>query len=89
MKANAHPRLAGQVILVTGAWGGLGRTFVRHLLASRAKVILSDVSERPLAELADGGVLGIDHPFSALVDEAPFAVRFLVKCPRRYHIWPH
>jgi len=57
MKANAHPRLAGKVVLVTGAWGGLGRTFVRHLLASRAKVILSDVSERSLAELADGGGL--------------------------------
>lgn len=57
MKANAHPRLAGKVVLVTGAWGGLGRTFVRHLLASRAKVILSDVTDRPVAELAEGGGL--------------------------------
>lgn len=57
MKQNAHPRLAGKVVLVTGAWGGLGRTFVRHLLAARARVILSDVAERPLAELDTGGGL--------------------------------
>lgn len=57
MKQNAFPRLAGKVVLVTGAWGGLGRTFVRHLLASHAKVILSDVAERPVASLAEGGGL--------------------------------
>lgn len=57
MKLNAHPRLAGKVVLVTGAWGGLGRTFVRQLLAARAKVILSDVAERPLAELDEQGGL--------------------------------
>ncbi len=51
------PRLAGKVVLVTGAWGGLGRTFVRHLLASQAKVILTDVNERPISELAEGGGL--------------------------------
>jgi short-subunit dehydrogenase len=57
MKANAFPRLYGKVVLVTGAWGGLGRTFVRHLLASGAKVILSDVAERPLSDLEEGGGL--------------------------------
>ncbi|MDI1302579.1 MAG: SDR family NAD(P)-dependent oxidoreductase [bacterium] len=57
MKHNAFPRLAGKVVLVTGAWGGLGRTFVRHLLASRAKVILSDMVEKPVAELAQAGEL--------------------------------
>lgn len=57
MKANAFPRLAGKVVLVTGAWGGLGRTFVRHLLASRARVILSDIAERSIAELAEAGEL--------------------------------
>lgn len=51
------PRLAGKVVLVTGAWGGLGRTFVRHLLASQAKVILTDVNERPISELDEGGGL--------------------------------
>lgn len=56
-KQNAYPRLAGKVVLVTGAWGGLGKTFVQHLLASRANVILSDMAERPLAELAEGGDL--------------------------------
>lgn len=65
MKPNAHPRLSGKVVLVTGAWGGLGRTFVRHLLASRAKVIMSDVTERPLAELAEGG--GLPDGWEALV----------------------
>lgn len=57
MKSNAFPRLAGKVVLVTGAWGGLGRTFVRHLLASRARIILTDIAERPIAELAEGGGL--------------------------------
>lgn len=57
MKQNAFPRLAGQTVLVTGAWGGLGRTLVRQLLASRAKVILSDIGQRPLAELAADGEL--------------------------------
>lgn len=51
MKKNAYPRLAGKVVLVTGAWGGLGRTLVRHLLASKAKVILSDMAEKPLSQL--------------------------------------
>lgn len=54
MQAQQHPQLAGKVVLVTGAWGGLGRTFVRHLLASGARVIMSDVSERPLSELPEG-----------------------------------
>lgn len=57
IKQNAYPRLAGKVVLVTGVWGGLGKTFVRHLLASRARVILSDMAERPLAELAEAGGL--------------------------------
>lgn len=57
MKQNAFPRLKGKVVLVTGAWGGLGRTFVRHLLATGAQVILSDVAERPIAGLEEGGGL--------------------------------
>lgn len=57
VKPDAFPRLAGKVVLVTGAWGGLGRTFVRHLLASNAKLILSDIAEQPLALLAEGGGL--------------------------------
>jgi uncharacterized protein len=57
MKQNPLPRLANKVVLVTGAWGGLGRTFVRQLLASRAKVILSDVAEKPMSQLAEGGGL--------------------------------
>jgi short-subunit dehydrogenase len=57
MKANSFPRLAGKVVLVTGAWGGLGATFVRQLLASGAKLILSDLAEKPLATLAQGGTL--------------------------------
>lgn len=57
MKKVAFPRLADKVVLVTGAWGGLGRTFVRHLLASRAKVILSDIAQQPIAQLAEGGGL--------------------------------
>lgn len=59
MKQNAFPHLANKVVLVTGAWGGLGRTLVRHLLASRARVILSDLVEQPLDELAVGG--GLPH----------------------------
>lgn len=54
MKMNRYPRLAGKVVLVTGAWGGLGRTFVRHLLASGARVIMSDMTERPLSDLPEG-----------------------------------
>lgn len=54
MQFPHHPELAGKVVLVTGAWGGLGRTFVRHLLASGARVIMSDVSERPLSDLPEG-----------------------------------
>lgn len=63
MKRNAFPRLAGKVVLVTGAWGGLGRAFVRHLLAANAKVILSDIAEHPVTQLADGGGLpaGWEH----------------------------
>lgn len=57
MKTNAFPRLAGQVVLVTGAWGGLGRNFVRQLLAANAKLILSDLREQPLELLAEGGGL--------------------------------
>lgn len=57
MPSNAFPRLAGQVVLITGAWGGLGRTFARHLLASGAQLILSDLREQPLALLAEGGGL--------------------------------
>ncbi len=55
MKQQNFPRLAGKVVLVTGAWGGLGKTFIRHLLASRAKIILSDIAEKPIAQLAEGG----------------------------------
>lgn len=57
MKQQNFPRLAGKVVLVTGAWGGLGKTFIRHLLASRAKIILSDIAEKPIAQLAEGGGL--------------------------------
>lgn len=57
MKNPAFPRLAGKVVLITGAWGGLGRTFARQLLASGATLILSDLREQPLALLAgDGGL---------------------------------
>ena len=42
---------------MTGAWGGLGKTFIRHLLASRAKIILTDIAEKPIAQLAEGGGL--------------------------------
>jgi NAD(P)-dependent dehydrogenase (short-subunit alcohol dehydrogenase family) len=57
VKTNAFRRLAGKVVLVTGAWGGLGKHFVRQLLASNAKVILSDLREQPLAQLEEGGGL--------------------------------
>ncbi|MBK7976984.1 MAG: SDR family NAD(P)-dependent oxidoreductase [Deltaproteobacteria bacterium] len=57
MRSDRFPRLAGKVVLITGAWGGLGRTFARHLLASGARLILSDLAERPLPELADDGAL--------------------------------
>lgn len=57
MQTEIYPRLAGKVVLLSGAWGGLGRTFARQLLASKARLILSDLAERPPGDLAEGGDL--------------------------------
>lgn len=57
MTFKHHRSLTGKVVLITGAWGGLGRTLARHLLATGARLILSDVQQRPLSELPEGHAL--------------------------------
>jgi NAD(P)-dependent dehydrogenase (short-subunit alcohol dehydrogenase family) len=43
-------RLAGKRVIVTGAAGGLGRSFALHLATVGARVVASDVREQELAE---------------------------------------
>lgn len=52
-----HTEFSDKTVLITGAWGGLGITFVRHLLFSGARVILSDRQEKPITELNRAGDL--------------------------------
>lgn len=49
---NAPARLAGQVAVVTGAAGGIGRAIVRRLTAEGARVLAVDVDETGVGRLA-------------------------------------
>jgi 3alpha(or 20beta)-hydroxysteroid dehydrogenase len=46
------PDLSGSAALVTGAAGGLGAAVARQLVADGASVLLTDVTEEPLAAIA-------------------------------------
>ena len=51
-KKNVHYDLGGRVALITGAASGLGLATAKRFLASNARVVLSDYSEKVIA-LAD------------------------------------
>lgn len=70
-------RLAGKVVLVTGAVGGLGLACSRLLAAEGARVVLSDLDsaalERARAEV--GGVLGIVADVTSETDASELVAR--------------
>lgn len=69
-------RLDGQVALITGAGGGIGRGIAQRFAAEGARVAVTDVkvddAERTLATLRDGGGTGCAHALD-VTDEASIA----------------
>ena len=58
--------LSGKVVLITGGARGIGAELVRRLRGAGAQLVLTDLDEAPLAELA--AELGDDHVLTALAD---------------------
>src|SRR5688572_1229030 len=54
-----HGRLAGKVVVITGAGNGIGRTMARTFAAEGAQVVIADIDERNAhnasAEIASQG----------------------------------
>lgn len=58
--------LSGKVVLITGGARGIGAELARRLRGAGAQLVLTDLDEAPLAELA--AELGDDHVLTALAD---------------------
>jgi NAD(P)-dependent dehydrogenase (short-subunit alcohol dehydrogenase family) len=57
--AGAQPLLEGEVVILTGATGGIGRSIAELLVAAGARVAVTDLSDERVAALASElGVLG-------------------------------
>lgn len=67
------PDLDGKVALVTGAGSGLGAAVARELAAAGASVLLTDVAEGPLADVAAGLDGAVATASLDVTDEAQWA----------------
>jgi 2,3-dihydroxy-2,3-dihydro-p-cumate dehydrogenase len=58
-----NSRFAGQVVVVTGAASGIGAVIARHFADAGARLVLSDLDETGLGQVADGiAATGRDRP---------------------------
>lgn len=64
---------AGQVAVVTGATGDLGRALARRLAAEGLRVVLADTEEEPLRALADELIAGGAELLARTVDVGEWA----------------
>jgi NAD(P)-dependent dehydrogenase (short-subunit alcohol dehydrogenase family) len=97
--AGARPLLDEQVVILTGATGGIGETIAMMLIAAGARLAISDLADPAVAELAEAtGALGRAFDCRSVSDFEEFResveaelgpVHGLVNCaglwaPRRY-----
>lgn len=68
--SNAPGELAGQVALITGGAGGIGRAIAKGFVKSGARVTLTDIDQRRLAEFEEQlvGSCGRDAVLTVLAD---------------------
>ena len=79
MKAALAFSLAGKVVLITGAGGGIGLAAAQALASSGARLMLSDVdAARGEAVLADFHALGLDARFAVCDVTQADSVRNLI-----------
>src|SRR5215472_10289327 len=73
----ADPRFQGQVAIITGGAGGLGRALAARLLADGARVALVDVEEAELRRVADdlGPILALAGDVTVEEDVAGYVRR--------------
>jgi short-subunit dehydrogenase len=48
---KSYKSYKGKTVLITGAFGGFGQKFMKNLLNSGAKLILTDIAEKPIADV--------------------------------------
>lgn len=70
---GANPLLRGRSVLLTGAAGGIGRVTARVLAAAGAMLVLVDVQEAPLHDLAEELRAGGCEAVSRAADASEFA----------------